>query len=309
MNYWDRTRASCSAPQEIVSSPTNESGQTRAVTQSDLDAHRSVFHTAEGRAKGEKRAGKLSYRELIPAHHKMNCTQRSGKSRKSGIGLALYWWMIGSSQFNPRPASVPHDKAIATDGAMRLLRHRRIDQMRRAFVRGSSSNDDDKAAPPERFILDAFATVLCRPPELEMVKLAADDRSELRSIVGKKELYLRSCAALKVRARASKEESEMTERLLQRLARQNLPAPRVWESAPALEPLLGKLVKQGLVEEIRDENDCLLEYALASAASCPTVSDVPVRKVSVQLPLKASKPWRVSSKDSNSDEDGTSSEE
>ena len=54
---------------------------------------------------GRKRPGKtLSYLELIPAHHKAHGNQRSGKSRKAGVGLILWLWLRRSSLFNPRPA-------------------------------------------------------------------------------------------------------------------------------------------------------------------------------------------------------------
>jgi len=303
MNYWDKTRASCSAPQEIVQEVSVRGA--KSVTSAEFDAHHSVYHTAEMKGKS---SNKLSYRSLIPAHYKSNGMQRSGKSRKAGVGLTMYWYLTRSSHFVRKPGHVTADRAVSS-----LKPSRRVDRAR-AMARGE---DMFKWTP------NAASVMLSKPPKLEMLRLPESDddddddeeeeeeeeqeeeeedmkeldekqKNKLSSTHIEKRSYknfLSSCQEFKRYGELVKREDELVEKLLTRLSVQNLPAECVWQHAPWMEYLLRDLIERGLVEEVRDENDCILEYRIA-ANRYNTEKELPSRHIRVQMPLRVSKPWK-----------------
>jgi hypothetical protein len=144
---------------------------------------------------------------------------------------------------------------------------------------------------------DAVSVMLSKPPKLEMVKLPSpesdeeeqDDENEDTKTSNKN--FLSHCEELKRYGDLVRREDELVEKLLTRLSVQNLPAECVWQHAPWMEYLLRDLIERGLVEEVRDENDCLLEYKIA-ANRYKTEKELPSRHIRVQMPLRVSKPWK-----------------
>ena len=174
----------------------------KSVTSAEFDAHNSVYHTAEMKGKG---SNALSYRTLIPAHYKSNGMQRSGKSRKTGVGLTLYWFLARSSHFVRKPGHVVADRAVSS-----LEPTRRVDRAR-AMARGE---DMFKWEP------DAVSVMLSKPPKLEMVKLPSPESDEVEQEDENEDTktsnknFLSHCEELKRYGDLVRREDELVEKLL-----------------------------------------------------------------------------------------------
>ena len=305
MNHWDKSRASCSAPQEIVETVRVRCVRDHArisILSLTSRTHSYLPQSNTGKRSQERNISRVRCTQQCISHSgderkgleciilsnidssslqiKRNATL--GKSRKTGVGLTLYWFLARSSHFVRKPGHVVADRAVSS-----LEPTRRVDRAR-AMARGE---DMFKWEP------DAVSVMLSKPPKLEMVKLPSpesdeeeqDDENEHTKTSNKN--FLSHCEELKRYGDLVRREDELVEKLLTRLSVQNLPAECVWQHAPWMEYLLRDLIERGLVEEVRDENDCLLEYKIA-ANRYKTEKELPSRHIRVQMPLRVSKPWK-----------------